>query len=187
MNPRQLLQTVGSPMPTSYDAIVIGTGQAGPSLAARLAKAGRRTAVIERKRFGGTCVNVGCIPDQDAGRQRARHPHGAAGCRVRLHHRKCGQRGHGAREGAEGRDRPPVVRRRRALDAADPEPHRLRRPRPLRGTRTVTVNNEVLEAEQIFINVGARAIVPDLTGGTPVPMPDQHRHPGAGRPARSTC
>ncbi len=49
-------------MPTHYDAIVIGTGQAGPSLAARLAKAGRKTAVLERRRFGGTCVNVGCIP-----------------------------------------------------------------------------------------------------------------------------
>ncbi len=49
-------------MPTHYDAIVIGTGQAGPSLAARLAKAGRKTAVLERLRFGGTCVNVGCIP-----------------------------------------------------------------------------------------------------------------------------
>ena len=49
-------------MPTHYDAIVIGTGQAGPSLALRLPKAGHRTAVLERGRFGGTCVNVGCIP-----------------------------------------------------------------------------------------------------------------------------
>ena len=49
-------------MSERYDAIVIGTGQAGPSLAVRLAKAGRRTAIIERKRFGGTCVNNGCIP-----------------------------------------------------------------------------------------------------------------------------
>src|SRR5512134_2085811 len=49
-------------MPTTYDAIVIGTGQAGPSLAARLAASGRRTAVLERLRFGGTCVNTGCIP-----------------------------------------------------------------------------------------------------------------------------
>jgi len=47
---------------TSYDAIVIGTGQAGPSLAARLAAAGMKVAVIERKLFGGTCVNTGCIP-----------------------------------------------------------------------------------------------------------------------------
>ena len=49
-------------MTIKYDAIVIGTGQAGPSLAVRLAASGRKTAVLERKRFGGTCVNVGCIP-----------------------------------------------------------------------------------------------------------------------------
>ncbi len=49
-------------MTESFDAIVIGTGQSGPSLAVRLAKAGMRTAIIERKLFGGTCVNVGCIP-----------------------------------------------------------------------------------------------------------------------------
>lgn len=49
-------------MDTRYDAIVIGTGQAGPSLAVQLAKSGRKTAIIERKLFGGTCVNVGCIP-----------------------------------------------------------------------------------------------------------------------------
>ena len=49
-------------MTTRYDALVIGTGQAGPALAVRLAKAGRKTAIIERKRFGGTCVNVGCVP-----------------------------------------------------------------------------------------------------------------------------
>jgi pyruvate/2-oxoglutarate dehydrogenase complex dihydrolipoamide dehydrogenase (E3) component len=45
-----------------FDAIVIGTGQAGPALAARCSKAGWKTAVIERKHFGGTCVNVGCVP-----------------------------------------------------------------------------------------------------------------------------
>jgi len=49
-------------MADAYDAIVIGTGQAGPSLAVRLAQAGRRVAIVERKRFGGTCVNNGCIP-----------------------------------------------------------------------------------------------------------------------------
>jgi pyruvate/2-oxoglutarate dehydrogenase complex dihydrolipoamide dehydrogenase (E3) component len=49
-------------MHSRFDAIVIGTGQAGPSLAARLANSGRRVAIIERKLFGGTCVNTGCIP-----------------------------------------------------------------------------------------------------------------------------
>src|ERR1700704_3462260 len=46
----------------TYDAIVIGTGQAGPPLAGRLAAAGMNVAIIERKLFGGTCVNTGCIP-----------------------------------------------------------------------------------------------------------------------------
>src|SRR3954462_3532053 len=49
-------------MATKYDAIIIGTGQAGPSLAVRLADTGMKVAIIERKRFGGTCVNDGCIP-----------------------------------------------------------------------------------------------------------------------------
>src|SRR6201997_1733698 len=47
---------------SAYDAIIIGTGQAGPSLAERLARAGMRVAIIERGRFGGTCVNNGCTP-----------------------------------------------------------------------------------------------------------------------------
>ena len=46
----------------NFDAIIIGTGQAGPSLARRLAQAGQKVAVIERKLFGGTCVNTGCTP-----------------------------------------------------------------------------------------------------------------------------
>src|ERR1700682_3364218 len=49
-------------MLSQFDAIVIGTGQAGPSLAARLSGAGMSVAIIERQRFGGTCVNTGCIP-----------------------------------------------------------------------------------------------------------------------------
>jgi ribulose 1,5-bisphosphate synthetase/thiazole synthase len=46
----------------THDAVIIGTGQAGPSLAGRLAEAGVDVAIIERKFFGGTCVNTGCIP-----------------------------------------------------------------------------------------------------------------------------
>src|SRR5258706_15119427 len=49
-------------MSAAYDAIVIGSGQAGPFLAARLAGAGMRTALIEREHWGGTCVNDGCMP-----------------------------------------------------------------------------------------------------------------------------
>ncbi|MDB5977923.1 MAG: mercuric reductase, partial [Nevskia sp.] len=49
-------------MPLSFDAILIGTGQANPALAARLDAAGMKVAVIERDKFGGTCVNTGCMP-----------------------------------------------------------------------------------------------------------------------------
>ena len=49
-------------MTERYDAVVIGAGQAGPALCARLDREGLKTAIIERKLVGGTCVNVGCIP-----------------------------------------------------------------------------------------------------------------------------
>jgi len=49
-------------MATSYDAIIIGKGQAGPSLAGRLATSGMKVAIVERGEFGGTCVNTGCLP-----------------------------------------------------------------------------------------------------------------------------
>jgi pyruvate/2-oxoglutarate dehydrogenase complex dihydrolipoamide dehydrogenase (E3) component len=49
-------------MSTRFDAVVIGMGQAGPSLAARLATQGMKVAVVERDKFGGTCVNNGCTP-----------------------------------------------------------------------------------------------------------------------------
>ena len=49
-------------MPENYDAIIVGTGQSGPSLAARMSREGMRVAVIERNLVGGTCVNVGCTP-----------------------------------------------------------------------------------------------------------------------------
>jgi pyruvate/2-oxoglutarate dehydrogenase complex dihydrolipoamide dehydrogenase (E3) component len=49
-------------MKYEFDVIVIGTGQAGPFLAVRMANAGQRVAIVERGRFGGTCVNTGCTP-----------------------------------------------------------------------------------------------------------------------------
>ena len=49
-------------MSEKFDAIIIGTGQAGPSMAQRMTGEGLKVAIIERHLFGGTCVNVGCIP-----------------------------------------------------------------------------------------------------------------------------
>src|SRR6266550_3489781 len=57
------LATEGKPaMNTRFDSIVIGTGQSGPALAVKLAATGRKVAIVERGKFGGTCVNTGCIP-----------------------------------------------------------------------------------------------------------------------------
>jgi pyruvate/2-oxoglutarate dehydrogenase complex dihydrolipoamide dehydrogenase (E3) component len=53
-----------------YDAVVIGAGQAGVPLATTLAKAGRKTTLVEREHVGGTCINEGCTPTKDHGRQR---------------------------------------------------------------------------------------------------------------------
>ena len=51
-----------TPRETAYDAIILGAGQAGPTLASRLAQAGMKVALVERKLLGGTCVNTGCTP-----------------------------------------------------------------------------------------------------------------------------
>jgi pyruvate/2-oxoglutarate dehydrogenase complex dihydrolipoamide dehydrogenase (E3) component len=51
-------------MAKKYDAIIIGTGQSGPALAGRLNEEGMKTAIVERKLVGGTCVNVGCTPSK---------------------------------------------------------------------------------------------------------------------------
>ena len=69
----------------NFDAIVIGTGQAGPSLAHRLAAAGMKVAIVERGRFGGTCVNTGCTPTKTHGRERLCGAHGPPRRRVRRH------------------------------------------------------------------------------------------------------
>jgi pyruvate/2-oxoglutarate dehydrogenase complex dihydrolipoamide dehydrogenase (E3) component len=61
-------------MATRYDAIIIGTGQTGPLLAVRLAGAGMKVAIVERKRFGGNLCQQWLHPDEDAGRKR---PHGS--------------------------------------------------------------------------------------------------------------
>src|ERR1700677_4188262 len=49
-------------MARKFDSIIVGAGQAGPALAGRLTQSGRKVAIVERKLFGGTCVNTGCIP-----------------------------------------------------------------------------------------------------------------------------
>jgi pyruvate/2-oxoglutarate dehydrogenase complex dihydrolipoamide dehydrogenase (E3) component len=64
-------------MAQKFDALIIGTGQAGSALAARLDKEGLKVALAEHGKFGGTCVNDGCTPHQGAHGERPRRAHGA--------------------------------------------------------------------------------------------------------------
>ena len=157
-------------MPTHYDAIVIGTGQAGPSLAVRLAKAGRKTAVLERHRFGGTCVNAGCIPTKTL----------VASARAIHVARRGGE--FGFTTGGDVRvDMSRVKARKDAVVRLSNEGvERWMKSTPnltaceghgrFTGPHTVAINGDVLQADQVFINVGARATVPDMPGVRDVPF-----------------
>jgi len=155
-------------MSEKYDAIVIGTGQSGPSLAVRLASAGRKTAIVERKLFGGTCVNVGCIPTKTL----------IASARA----------AHVARRGADfgvvvsGDITVDMARVKARKDAVvrqsnegvtkwlgkTPNLTVLEGHARLESPRTVRVNERLLEAGEIFLNVGGRASMPDMPGVTEV-------------------
>jgi len=154
----------------TFDAIIIGAGQAGPSLAARLTKAGQTVAYVERKLFGGTCVNTGCTPTK-AMIASAYAAHVA---------RRSGEYGVSIDTSIEVdmkvvnlRREAIVAKSRNGLEKSLRDNERVT---VFRGTArfasatTVRVGEEVLEAKQIFINVGARAAVPNLPGVHAVPF-----------------
>lgn len=154
----------GASLSRRFDAIIIGAGQAGPSLAGRLTAAGMSVALIERHLFGGTCVNTGCMPTKTL----VASAYAA----------------HLARRGAEYGvmlDTPPRIDMARVKARADSVSANARaglerwvsgltRCTVLRGharfaaSNTVTVGAERLTAPRIFINVGGRAVVPPLPG-----------------------
>ncbi|MCY3846670.1 MAG: FAD-containing oxidoreductase [Acidobacteria bacterium] len=148
----------------SYDAIVIGTGQAGPSLAAALAGAGMQVAVVERHRFGGTCVNVGCIPTKAlVASARAAHVARRAdelgvviGGSVSVDMTKVKAR----KDAIVRRSREGVETWLRGLDNTTVHTGHAR----FEGPHTVRVEDELLASDRIFINVGARAHVPSIAG-----------------------
>lgn len=153
----------------NYDAIVIGTGQAGPPLAVRLAQAGQRVAVVERKRFGGTCVNDGCIPTKTL----------VASARTAWVARRAADWGVVV-DGPVRVDMPKVKARKDAVVAKsrDGLAEWLRRTENVTvydgharftGPHAVKVAEHVLEADRVFINVGARAAVPPMPGLGEVP------------------
>jgi pyruvate/2-oxoglutarate dehydrogenase complex dihydrolipoamide dehydrogenase (E3) component len=152
-----------------FDAIIIGTGQAGPPLAARLAKAGMKVAIIERKAFGGTCVNTGCIPTKTmvASAYAARMARRAGDFGVRLQGDvTVDMKAVKARKDAiSGQSRTGVEQWLKGLKSCTVyEGHAL-----FLSPREVAVGAEVLRAGKIFINVGGRASVPPIPGLDRVP------------------
>ncbi len=147
-----------------YDAIIIGTGQSGPALAQRLTREGLTTAICERRLFGGTCVNVGCIPTKTlVASARAAHMARRArdfGVRIdsdihvdmaAVKARKDAvvrQSNEGVTDWLHGMERLTVYQGHARLV----------------GDGRVSIGDVELQAERIFLNVGGRAFVPDLPG-----------------------
>jgi len=155
----------------TFDAIVVGAGQAGPAIAERCSREGLRTAVIERAEFGGTCVNNGCIPTKTlVASARAIHlarrgeEFGFATGRLRVDFARVmarkdavvQQSREGVQKWVEGLDQAEVIRGEARFVA----PGRLR------------VGDRELSAPRIFLNVGARAARPPLKGIDTVPTLD---------------
>ena len=147
-------------MPTTHDAIIIGTGQAGPALSARLASAGMSVAIVERHRFGGTCVNTGCIPTKTlvASARAAHTARRAADYGIRIHGDVTVDMSQvkARKDGVVRRSNEGVEKWMRTLDQGTVYAGHAR----FEGPHQVRVGDTRLEAERIFINVGGRAYVP---------------------------
>jgi pyruvate/2-oxoglutarate dehydrogenase complex dihydrolipoamide dehydrogenase (E3) component len=152
-----------------FDAIVVGTGQAGPSLAARLSGAGMRVAVVERGKFGGTCVNTGCTPTKTlvASAYVARLAHRAAeygvdiGGPVKIDMARVKAR----KDAISGRSSKSLEDWLRSLPNASVYRGHAR----FTGLRTIEVGPDTLTGELVFINVGGRPLVPKMPGLDRVP------------------
>ena len=152
-----------------YDAIIIGAGQAGPPLAGRLAQAGRTVAIVERHLFGGTCVNTGCTPTKAfvasayaAHTARRGEEYGFAAGAVSIDMRR-----------VKARKDTIVAKSRNGLEdwlRGMPNCTVYSGHARFVGPREVRVGATTLSAEQIFINVGGRAAVPQLPGIQGVPF-----------------
>ena len=157
-------------MSRHFDAIIIGTGQAGPPLAARFAAAGMTVAIIERHKFGGTCVNTGCIPTKTlvasayaahVARRGAEYGFAVDGD-VRVDMKRVKAR----KDEVSGRSNRGVEEWLRGLKNCTVIQGHAR----FQSSHTVAVNDEVLQADKVFINVGGRASVPAMPGIQDVPV-----------------
>src|SRR5664279_4520854 len=147
-----------------HDAIIIGTGQAGPSLAQRLAASGMNVAIVERKLFGGTCVNTGCIPTKTmVASAYAAHIARRAGIygvnvegRVSVDMARVKAR----KDAVSGKSRTGLESWLKGMKNCTVFQGHARFESP----REVSVGEHRLTSDKIFINVGARATVPEMPG-----------------------
>ena len=153
----------------TFDAIIIGAGQAGPSLAGRLTGAGMTVAMIERHLFGGTCINTGCTPTKTlvASAKVAHQARGAAAYGVQV-------------AGKISIDMRTVKARKDAVVASSRTGlenwlRTMERCTVIKGharfesAHEVRVDGALLKAKRIFLNVGGRAIMPEFPGLERVP------------------
>jgi pyruvate/2-oxoglutarate dehydrogenase complex dihydrolipoamide dehydrogenase (E3) component len=156
-------------MATHFDSIIIGAGQAGPTLAGRLTQSGRSVAFIERKLFGGTCVNTGCTPTKAlvASAYVAQKARTAASYGVTV-------------QGAVSVDMKAVKARKdqivaQSRDGLESYLRGMKNCAVFTGhahfesPKEIRVGDDLLSADEIFINVGGRAVVPDFPGVDQVP------------------
>ncbi|MEJ1098214.1 MULTISPECIES: FAD-containing oxidoreductase [unclassified Pseudoxanthomonas] len=156
-------------MTRRFDAIIIGAGQAGPALADRLTKSGKTVAMIERKWLGGTCVNTGCMPTKAlVAIARVAHVARRAG--------EFGVRGVGpvSVDMTQVKARAATISgnaRQNVTTWLDGMPGCtvIRGHARLEGNGMVRVGDETLAADWIFLNVGGRALVPELPGVHDIP------------------
>src|SRR5215468_6940163 len=148
----------------SYDAIIIGTGQAGPALAQRLVDSGRNVAIIERNLFGGTCVNTGCTPTKTlvASAYVAHMARRAADFGLNI---PCGitvdmKAVKARKDRVSSRSRNGVEHWLKNLEGCTVYESHAR----FVGPHSVEVAGDILEARWIFINVGGRALAPPIPG-----------------------
>src|SRR3712207_1188211 len=153
-----------------FDAIIIGAGQAGPSLAGRLTGAGMTVAFVERKLFGGTCVNTGCTPTKTliASAYAAHLARRAADFRVLLEGpvRVDMKRVKARADDLVANSRAGVEKSLRGMAGCTVVEGHAR----FEGPDRVRAGDELLTAPRVFVNVGGRALVPDMPGGQEVPF-----------------
>jgi pyruvate/2-oxoglutarate dehydrogenase complex dihydrolipoamide dehydrogenase (E3) component len=152
----------------TFDAIILGAGQAGPPLAVKLANAGQNVALVERKYFGGTCVNTGCIPTKTLiANARAAHvarhagDFGVSTGDIRIDMKKVKAR----MDEVSGESRASVEKWLRDTKDCTVLTGHAR----FVDDHTIDIDGTRHSAERFFINVGGRASIPDIDGLDAVP------------------